>query len=427
MNYKVVFCTHQTAGLEIRERLAFPDEEKLRAAYTLLRERFPHTEFVILSTCNRVELYAAHQDEGSGPSLQQLAAFLSEFHGVPLDDFIDRLVELRDAAAVRHLFQVVCSLDSMVLGEPQIVNQVKEAYRVAAAVESCGPLTNVLFQAAIRVSKRVRTETKLSEGRVSIASVAVGDFGRAIFDRFDDKHVLVIGAGEMAEETLRYLAAEGASRITIVNRTPQRAHELAARFGSAEIRGLDGLPEALREADIVISTTGAAEPVITVELFRAARAGREDRPVFVLDLGAPRDVDPEVAQVDENVFLFDIDDLRATCEENRRARAREIQRALELIDEETDKFLHEVYHRATGPVVKQLRDRWHQVSREELERLRRRLPDLDPEQFAQVEQTVQRIVNKLLHPPLETLKTESREGPPHGLLDAIRRLFHIRD
>ncbi|RMG38603.1 MAG: glutamyl-tRNA reductase [Planctomycetota bacterium] len=427
MNYKVVFCTHQTAGLEIRERLAFPNEQTLRAAYRQLRERFRHTEFVILSTCNRVELYVAHQDEGSGPSLHQLAAFLSEFHGVPLDDFIDRLVELRDASAVRHLFQVVCSLDSMVLGEPQIVSQVKDAYRVALEAESCGPLTNALFQAAIRVSKRVRTETRLSEGRVSIASVAVGEFGRAIFDRFDDKHVLVIGAGEMAEETLRYLVSEGASRITIVNRTPQRAHELAARVGSAEIRGLDRLTDALRDADIVVSTTGASEPVITAELFRKVRRGREDRPVFLLDLGAPRDIEPQVAEIDENVFLFDIDDLRATCEANRRARSQEIQRALELIDEETEKFLHEVYHRATGPVIKQLRDQWHQVTREELQRLRRKLPELDDEQFAQIEQTVQRIVNKLLHPPLETLKTESREGPPHGLLEAIRRLFHIRD
>ena len=287
-------------------------------------------------------------------------------------------------------------------------------------------MTNALFQCAIRVSKRVRSETRLAEGRVSIASVAVGEFARGIFDRFDDKTVLVIGAGEMAEETLQYLQDDGVRDVLVVNRNPERARELAAKWGGNGF-GMERLEELLPGADVVVAATGADQPIVDVEMFARVRDGQRDRPVFVLDLGAPRDVAPEVSGLDDNVFLYDVDDLQETCERNRKSRSQEIVRALSIIENESDRFMQDVYHRATGPIVKRLREQWSDVSQKEMDRLRSKLSHLDDADIDQVEQTVNRIVNKLLHPPLEALRDEARDGTPHGLLDALSRLFHIRD
>ena len=426
MNLQVIYCNHQTASLDIRERLAFTDEEQLADAYTQLRDRFPNSEAVVLSTCNRVELYTAQENAAAAPTHDELAGFLSNFHGVPVEEFLGDLLQHSGAEAVGHLFRVCSSIDSMVLGEPQIVSQVKEAYRQAEANEACGPLTNALFQCAIRVSKRVRSETRLAEGRVSIASVAVGEFARGIFDRFDDKTVLGIGAGEMAEETLQYLQDDGVRDVLVVNRNPERARELAAKWGGNGF-GMDRLEELLPGADVVVAATGADQPIVDVEMFARVRDGQRDRPVFVLDLGAPRDVAPEVSGLDDNVFLYDVDDLQETCERNRKSRSQEIVRALSIIENESDRFMQDVYHRATGPIVKRLREQWSDVSQKEMDRLRSKLSHLGDADIDQVEQTVNRIVNKLLHPPLEALRDEARDGTPHGLLDALSRLFHIRD
>ena len=426
MNLQVIYCNHQTASLDIRERLAFTDEEQLADAYTQLRDRFPNSEAVVLSTCNRVELYTAQENAAAAPTHDELAGFLSNFHGVPVEEFLGDLLQHSGAEAVGHLFRVCSSIDSMVLGEPQIVSQVKEAYRQAEANEACGPLTNALFQCAIRVSKRVRSETRLAEGRVSIASVAVGEFARGIFDRFDDKTVLVIGAGEMAEETLQYLQDDGVRDVLVVNRNPERARELAVKWGGHGF-GMDRLEELLPGADVVVAATGADQPIVDVEMFARVRDGQRDRPVFVLDLGAPRDVAPEVSGLDDNVFLYDVDDLQETCERNRKSRSQEIVRALSIIENESDRFMQDVYHRATGPIVKRLREQWSDVSQKEMDRLRSKLSHLGDADIDQVEQTVNRIVNKLLHPPLEALRDEARDGTPHGLLDALSRLFHIRD
>ncbi len=424
MILQVVYCNHQTADLSLRERLAFP-ADRLTQAYGELRSRFPQAEAVVLSTCNRIELYTAQESPDDAPSHRELAEFFSDFHNIQINEFIEDFLERTGPDAVRHLFQVASSVDSMVLGEPQIVTQVKEAYRHAQENDACGPLTHAMFQGAIRVSGRVRTETKLVEGRVSIASVAVGEFGKSIFDRFDDKLVLIIGAGEMAEETLRYLKSEGVREIVIVNRSPERAAKLAAEFEGATTQPIESLDEWLGKADVIVSTTGATQPVVDVPRFKAVRKASGRKPVFILDLGAPRDFAPEVGSIDDDVFLYDIDDLEATCERNRKARAREIDSALKIIDEETDGFMQEVYHRATGPIVKRLREGWHEVSMEEFARLRNRLSHLDDADLDNIQQSVARIVNKLLHPPLEALRQEAKEGTPHGLLDAMKRLFHL--
>ena len=278
MNVQVVYCNHITTPLAVRERLAFASADDLNRAYRYLRTIFPQSEHVVLSTCNRVEIYTAQDETASDPgrnraatpTQEQVAEFLSEFHRIPRDEFYGMLLAEKGPEAVRHLFEVSSSLDSMVLGEPQIVNQVKEAYRVAQENNACGQLTHKLFQGAIHVSARVRSETVLAEGRVSIASVAVGDFGKSIFDRFSDKTVVVIGAGEMAEETLRYLKEEGVREIVVVNRSLERAERLAADWGGTP-RPFDELDAWMAKADVIVSTTGAARPIVDRARFAAVR------------------------------------------------------------------------------------------------------------------------------------------------------------
>ena len=426
MKVQVTYCNHQTAGLDVRERLAFSSEEQLSRAYGNLRTSFPESELVVLSTCNRIELYTAQEDPQTTPSPEQIAQFFASFHAIPLDRFADDLLEHSGAEAVRHLFQVASSLDSMVLGEPQIVSQVKEAYRVAQENEACGPLTHALFQAAIRVSSRVRSETRLAEGRVSIASVAVGEFGKSIFDHFRDKKVLVVGAGEMAEETLRYLKDEGVRHIIVTNRSPERARELAAAWGGI-VEPFDELDRMMAEADVIVSTTGSDRPIVDKGRFERVREKTERKPVFILDLGAPRDFDSAVGDLDDNIFLYDIDDLEETCLRNRRSRQREIERATAIVNEETARFMHDIYHRATGPIIKRLREEWHEIREEEVRQLFAKMKHFDESDRAAVEKTIEQIINKLLHPPLEALRHEARQGTPHGLLDAIKRLFHLTD
>ncbi|RLS75089.1 MAG: glutamyl-tRNA reductase [Planctomycetota bacterium] len=425
MNVLVISCNHHKAGVQLRERLAFSNSELLNNAYSQWREIHPDSELVVLSTCNRVEIYAADEREDDGVSFDDITRFISRFHNVPTDEFVHSVLAQSGTAAVEHLFEVACSIDSMVLGEPQIVNQVKEAYRVAQENAACGPLTNVLFQHALKVSAQVRTETGLADGRVSIASVAVGDFGKSIFSRFDNKTVLVIGAGEMAEETLTYLQSEGVKRIVVANRNRERAERLAAKF-KGEAVDFSTLDEWLAKADVIVSTTGASQTLITKERFAAARARSQRHPVFILDLAAPRDFDPAAGTVDDNVFLYDLDALEETCSRNRAAREAEVEKARGIIAAQTKTFMQEIYHRATGPVIHRLREHWTDISRSELDRLYRKLPTLESAQRQAIEATIQRIVNKLLHPPLEALKDEAKEGTPEGLLHAIRRLFFFR-
>lgn len=422
MNLLALYCTHQTTPLAIRERLAFAPGERLEQAYAELCRRIPDCEAVILSTCNRVELYVSTSDDDAGRTQQLLAQFLSDFHQVPLDEFVGELQAVSGSEAVWHLFEVISSLDSMVLGEPQIVSQVRQAYRDAEASGACGPLVHSLFQSAIRVSGRVRSETRLAEGRVSIASVAVGDFAKSIFDHFGDKLVLIVGAGEMAEETLRYLKDEGVRDIAVVNRSLERAERLAREWGG-RADTWETLDHWLGRADVIVSTTGADRPIVDAARFRRARAATS-RPAFILDLGAPRDFDPAVGDLDD-VFLYDIDSLSRTCEENRHARVREIEHARQIVSEELGRFMWDYHHRASGDVVARLMQDWHGVSKEELGRLFNKLPHLSQKDREAIERTFERIVNKLLHPPLTVLKDEAREGTPHGLISALKRLFRL--
>ena len=322
MNVQVVGCSHHGTSIVLRERLAF-GREQAEEALQQWRLSFRDVEGVLLSTCNRVEIYAASQSAAI-PGMEEIGGFLARFHRLDAGEIMPHLFVNSDEAAVRHLFSVAASLDSMVLGEPQILAQVKQAYQAATEREVTGPLLHMAFQAAIRVARRVTTETAIHQRRVSIPSVAVADFARQIFERFDDKETLVIGAGEMAEETLRYLRDEGARRITVVNRSFERACE-RAREWQGQARPWEELPSALAAADLIISTRARGKPIVTIDDFRPIHAARGQRPLFVLDLAVPRDFDPLIGDC-ANVYLYSVDDLQAACQNNRLLRNKECPR-----------------------------------------------------------------------------------------------------
>ena len=423
MNVQVVGCSHHGTSIAIRERLAFTSEQASEAL-DRWRRVFPKVEAVLLSTCNRVELYAATEN-AAPPTHEQVVAFLARFHELDPAEVSEHLFQHRGEEAVRHLFTVACSLDSMVVGEPQIASQVKQAYQLATRRDNTGPLTHSAFQAALRVARRVATETAIHQRRVSIPSVAVADFAQQIFERFDDKHTVVIGAGEMAEETLRYLQDEGARRITVVNRNFERAGALARRWQGRAL-GWEQLAEALAEADLVIGTTGAGEPVVSLADFERIERPHTGRPLFILDLAVPRDFDPQIGEKPD-VYLYSVDDLQAACDRNRLQRERQLPLALRIIEQETGRFMVEMHRRATGPVIQQLKQGWQEPKEEELGRLLSKLPDLDEKSRQEVRQSFDRLLNKLLHPPLESLRDESRHGIPYALLDALSRLFKLKD
>ena len=422
MKLQVVGCSHHNASIETRERLAF-SVAQTRDALHQLRSRFPRTEAVLLSTCNRVELYFAAEEADHFPTHHDVVEFIASFHGLDPLEVFDELFERTGEDAVRHLFTVAASLDSMVVGEAQILSQVKQAYQQATQDDATGPVTHAAFQAAIRVAKRVSSETAIHRKRVSVPSVAVADFARQLFERFDDKHVLLIGAGEMGEETLRYLIDEGARRIFILNRSHERAHLLAQKI-TGQVAPWSKLHQQLALADIVVSTTGATEPIVTTEGFKEIQTRRAQKPLFVLDLAVPRDFAPEIG-AELGVFLYSVDDLKTTCDANRRARESEWPKAERLIEEETARFMSELYHRATGPTIRRLKAQADEVKDEELNRLLNKLGDLNNAQRQEIQRGFDRLVNKMLHPPLESLRDEARHGMPHRLLEALRRLFQL--
>ena len=424
MKLQMVGCSHHTAPAGVRERLAFSADQAAEAL-ARLRSRYPLAEAVLLSTCNRVELYVASESPDACPSHHDVVSFLAEFHGLaPLELFND-LFERTGEDFVRHLFMVAASLDSMVVGEAQILSQVKQAYELATSVAATGPLTNAAFQAALRVAKRVATETAIQQKRVSIPSVAVADFASQFFERLDDKRIVVVGAGEMGEETLRYLIDAGASDIALVSRSLERAEGLADRLAGVP-HSWGKLHELLVEADLVVSATSATEPIMDAAEFKRIVAERYQRPLVILDLAIPRDFDPAIGDL-AGVYLYSIDDLQSACDENRKAREKEWPKAERIIEEETQRFMTDLHHRATAPTIRRLKERADEVKVEELARLLNKLGPIDPKLRREIGAAFDRVVNKLLHPPLESLRDEAKHGAPHGLLDALKRLFQLMD
>lgn len=424
MQLNLLGCSHHNASVDIRERLAF-NGSQIPDALAKFRDQFPRSEAVLLSTCNRVELYTGCADPSQSPTQTQIVEFVADYHGLPVDEVAQQLTSLSHEEAVRHLFTVAASLDSMVIGEPQILSQVKEAYQIATDGDFTGPLTNHAFQGAIRVAKRVTTETSVHQRRVSIPSVAVADFAKAIYERFDDKSVLIIGAGEMGRETAQYLIDEGAKNITVVNRSRERALELATEI-CGHVAEWENLDELIVQADLIVSTTAATQPIFTHARYKKLEAARYQRPLFVLDLAVPRDFDPAIAEC-LGVYLYSVDDLRATCEANQEARNKEWPKALRIIEDETKRFLADWNRRATGPAIQRLREQANRVKGLELQRLLKKLDGLDKKSQKEIEIAFDRLVNKVLHPPLESLRDEAKRGKPERLLEALVRLFQLED
>lgn len=427
MILRMVGCTHHASSVDIRQQLAFGYEQATRAL-SEWRRQLPETEMVLVSTCNRVELYAGRLEEPSSRDdlPGELIDSLLGFHHVPHNRVRDQLLTLADHEVVNHLYRVTASLDSMVVGEPQILAQVKKAYRCAHDCGSAGPLMHGLFQSALRTARRVAGETLLHKHRVSIPSVAVADFATRVFERFDDKRVLVIGAGEMAEETLSYLIDAGATNIHVINRDATRGERLANRFSGTWLPW-ESLWDQLIAADLVVSTTAAKEPVVAASAFAEQVAPhRHQRPLFVLDLAVPCDFDPQVGE-SLGVYLYSLDDLTHACEKNKQARQKELPAAEKIVVQETERFFADAHHRATAPVICGLRQGFSQPKEAELQRLFNKLPDLDEQTRDEISQFADRLVNKILHAPMQSLREASVNGTPHGLLNALRRLFQLQD
>lgn len=424
---------YRSAPTAVREALAFEGERRARGLESL-RACFPGTEFVVLSTCNRVELYAAVEVAERIPAVDELVEWLSRFHGLAPELLSSHLVAHHDEAVVGHLFRVASSLESLVLGEGQILGQVRDAYKAADAAGTVGPLLHEVCREAIRVGKLVRERTGMDRGRLSVASVAV-DLAREVFDSFGDKTVLVIGAGKMGEITLQHLAGLRPGQVLVTNRNPERASELAGRWGGEAVP-FEHLSQALVAADLVVSTTASEEPIISLEAYERVQRARRHRLALILDIAVPRDFDERIGGLDQ-VLLYNVDDLKAQVERNLEGRRRGVDPAQALIERETAACLAALRHRRhAGAILRELGVYADGVRDRELEKLFTLCPDLNEAQRAAVSQFARRLQNQFLHHPRAALRSASAGGTdpprehaadpaPHTLLEAVRQLFGL--
>lgn len=414
---------HTTAPLAVREKLAFSAAER-DAAVAALRRRFPECEAVLLSTCNRVELFVARggTHHHPHPGVDELAGFLAETHGLAAEQFRPHLYHHAGRDAVRHLFRVAAALDSLVLGENQILGQVRDAYEAAAAAAATGAVLNPLFQRAVAVGKQVRAETALAEGRLSVASVAV-DYARRIFETFADKTALCVGAGKMATLVLEHLVGLQPGRLLLCNRDVDRAAALAARFGGTPVP-LAGLEDHLAAADIVVTSTGSADPIITRAMFERVLRKRRYRPVFLIDIAVPRDVEAAVGDL-EQVYLYNVDDLQQVVAHTQQQRRAAVDAAERIVDRQVEAFAAWHRQRALGPTIDRLYQRSHQIAKDELERTLAKLSPAGQQDRALLEDLARRIVNKLLHRPVHALRQADPEHPEVPYAHAMEKLFGL--
>jgi glutamyl-tRNA reductase len=412
----VVGLNHETAPVAVREALAFP-KERLSEALARVREEAGLGEAVILSTCNRVEVYGRSTDS----SVDAVAEFLARYHSRRLEDVAPHLYRLEGEAAVRHAFRVAASLDSMVMGEPQILGQVKEAYEAAERSGSLGSVLTALRNRSVAAAKRARTETAIGRNAVSVSHVAV-ELARKIFGELRERSVLLVGAGKMSEVAARQMVRDGARASVLGGRTFEKAEQLAAALGG-RAAPLEALRAELARADIVISGTGAPGIVIRREDVEAAQAARRGRPLFLIDIAVPRDVAPDAGKV-SGVFLYDLDDIKTVAEANLRERKKEASAAEAILEHEIREFLEWRRSLEVVPLLVELRRRADEIRRTEIEKARRRLGSLTPEQEKALEAATSAIVNKLLHEPTVQLKQMAGNGQPEHV-GFIRKLFGL--
>jgi glutamyl-tRNA reductase len=413
----VLGVSHRTAPVAVRERLAVVPEAM--AAVLAEMAALPSVrEAALLSTCNRVEIYAAIDGDGDRAA-KGLGEALAQRAGVAPLELAAHLYERRDAEAVQHLFRVASSLDSLVLGEPQILGQTKQAHETAVRHGSAGAVLNACFQRAFRVARRVRRETEIARNPVSVSSVAI-DLARQVFGGFERRQVLVVGAGKMSELAARTLRAQGAT-LTVTNRTRARADELAAAYGAA-VRDWSELPAALAAADIVIASTGAQRPVLTLEMLHQVQRARRGRPLFLLDIAVPRDVEPEAGKLD-GIYLADIDDLQKVAAEHRDERKSEADDAEAIVAQELDRFIKAWRGRQLGPTVTALRAHVLGLAQAEAARVLAANSGLGERERKLMTDMAESLAKKLLHQPQMALRNDDADGV--SMVEAVQRLFAL--
>ncbi|MCX7918557.1 MAG: glutamyl-tRNA reductase [bacterium] len=420
MNILTLGLNHLTAPIEIREKLAF-SESQIPVALTRLREMTQASEAVILTTCNRVEIYIV-ADATVSEMIHTTKQFLAEFHQIPISHFALNLYIHHGNGAVRHLFRVAASLDSMVLGEAQILGQVKEAYELAKKTGNTGFMLNTVFQRAFNVAKEIRSKTDIGKGAVSISSVAV-ELARKIFGELSNRSVMIIGAGEMSEHTLRHLVDAGASSVIVSNRNYERAVKLAAAYrGQAE--RFDTCFNRMVDVDIVISSTGSPRFIIRKEDMLPVMRARKHKPIFLIDIAVPRDIDPQVESLD-NVYLYNIDHLQQVANNNRALRQQELAKCEAIIDKEVQEFNQWYHALAVTPVIKKLNAKLDHIRLKELEKTLYQLDELSPEQKEKIGYLTQRIMNQFLNSPLEQLKKRAASGNGIIYSQVVTELFEL--
>jgi glutamyl-tRNA reductase len=416
MKILVVGLNHKSAPIDVREKLAFDPEQVLRALREL-KHRFGEAEFVLLSTCNRVELYCASKRVG-GVDGETLAKFLSEFHDVRWEEFQEFLYIYEDEESIRHLLTVASSLDSLVVGEAQIIGQVKESYRLACAAKSTGKVLNRLFHCAFTTSKKVHTITSIAHGRVSVAGVAV-ELAMQLFANISSAKVVVIGAGEMGELLVQHLQQIGSKNITIVNRSFDRGLKLAKQYG-VKAQKWEELEEQLTGADIVIASASVQDYLFKKEPLKKILDSRRKGRLLVIDIAVPRNFEPSVNEI-EDVYLYSVDDLSEVVEQNRKAREEDIVRSMEIVYENVTDFMNWFGARDIGPLIGQMKKKFAEISENEMDRF---FVGSRQEASCQevMEAMVKRIVNKLLHCVIKNVNTVAKEN---GATEAARLVDSI--
>jgi len=419
MKLLLVGMSHRTAPLALRERMAVDDPAPVLRKLTAGDEI---DEAVFLSTCNRVELVVLTRDLEAA-RMRVRSSFRRDLASdAPGEHELEAsLYEHVNADAMRHVLRVASALDSMVVGEPQILGQTKDAFRAAVECGAAGPILGRLFQHAFATAKRVRSETRIAERPVSVARVAVG-LAAQIFEDFAEKRALLVGAGEMIELALRAMRDAGLTSVRVANRTAERAQQLAARF-DATAHGLDDLPRLLPDADVVLTSIGGAEPWLTRPLAEAALRKRRGRPIFVIDIGVPRNADPAIDALDD-VYRYDLDDLAAVADENAEERRREQARAEAIVETEQQRFDGWFAALRAVPTIKHLRARVEAIRAAELEKALSRLALDEPARDA-VDALTRAIVNKILHAPLSRLRQEAEREEGMAHLETARLLFDL--
>ncbi len=417
MNILVIGLNHKTASVEVRERLAF-NGPKLEEGLLKVRQLSSVNEAVLLSTCNRVEIYLAVGDRVA--ATEAVNDCISYFHNIERREFETSLYVYNNSEAVRHVFRVASSLDSMIVGEPQVLGQLKDAFEFALSKKTTGVFLNRLMKKAISTAKRVRTETKIAENAVSISFAAV-ELAKKIFTELSGKSFMLLGAGEMAELAARHLVNSGVSDVKVANRTYERCCELAQEFCGKAVRFEDFVKE-LVHTDILICSTGAPSYVLLKDQMQQVMKERKHRPVFLIDISVPRNIDPDINKID-NVYLYNVDDLQEVVDTNILGRKKEAAKAAAIVDEEVEKFTHWLTTLDSVPLIIALRQKADGIKQEEIEKFKNKFPDLDKEKMEAVEHLANALTNKLIHHPTVALRENAEDREMITIV--IKKLYGI--